>query len=104
MFVILKRFFMNPIGQLITFIASVSIILYFLMIGYYLHRIMNAVEKMSGVNKATVVECNNCGKQMNLGIGFKEPFTTCPICKSRIILDQPELFLTPSQQKEEVLP
>lgn len=95
---------MNPIGQLITFIASVSIILYFLMIGYYLHRIMNAVEKMSGINKAKVVECNNCGKQINLGIGYKESFTTCPVCKSRIMLDQTDLILTPSQQKEEVLP
>lgn len=95
---------MNAVEQLVTFIASVSIILYFLLIGYYLRRIMIAVEKMSGVNQSRVVECTSCGKQVNLGVGYREPYVVCPVCKAKIMVSQPELLLTPEQQKEEVLP
>lgn len=94
---------MNPVEQLITFVASISIILYFLLIGYYLRRIMIAVEKLSGVNKSNVIECTSCGKRINLGVGYREPYAICPMCKAKITVNQPE-FLTPEQQKEEVFP
>lgn len=95
---------MNPVGQLITFIASVSIILYFLLIGYFLRRIMIAVEKLAGINQSKTIVCKNCGKTINMGTDFDEPFIDCPACKTKIVFDQPGIFLKPEQQKEEVFP
>jgi hypothetical protein len=95
---------MNPIGQLITFIASVSIILYFLVIGYYLRRIMIAVERLSGTNQAKILECDNCGKRINLGVGFNGSHVTCPGCKARIVIEKPEGTILHAQNIEEAFP
>jgi hypothetical protein len=91
---------MNPIGQLITFLASVSIIAYFLILGYYLRRIMIAVEKLAVTHQSKIVVCDNCGKQINLGVGFRGTSAICPICKSHIAVEQPGLILhtTPKEK------
>jgi hypothetical protein len=91
---------MNPIGQLVTFLASISIIAYFLFLGYFIRRIMIAVEKLAGTHQSKIVECDNCGKQINLGVGFKGTSTTCPICKSHIAIEQPELVLSENPRQK----
>lgn len=90
---------MNPIGQLITFLASLSIIAYFLMLGFYIRRIMIAVEKLAGTHQSKIIECDNCGKQINLGVGFRGTSTKCPVCKTHITIEQPGLVLTRTEEK-----
>lgn len=75
---------MNPIQDLIAFIASVAIILYFLVIGRYIRRIMVAVEKIAGMNLGRTVVCENCGKEINLGVGFVDQSVNCPRCNSKV--------------------
>lgn len=95
---------MNPVNQLVAFIASVSIIFYLLILAYYLRRIMTATEKLAGINQPKIVECSNCGRKINLGTHFHDPFTSCPICKSRIIIESPNIKIQDVRKEEKVLP
>lgn len=75
---------MNPIQDLLSFIASLAIILYFLVMGRYIRRIMLAAEKIAGMELSRIVVCENCGKEINLGAGFRDQSVNCPRCNSKV--------------------
>jgi DNA-directed RNA polymerase subunit RPC12/RpoP len=75
---------MNIVQNLIAFIATISIILYFLVIARYLKRIVVAAEKIAGMNLQRIILCKNCGTEINLGINFTDQYTNCPRCNTRV--------------------
>lgn len=79
------------VQNLIAFIASVAIIAYFLVMGRYLRRITHAVEKLAGMKLHKTIRCSNCGKEINLGVNYKDQYTNCPRCNYRIKADQEEI-------------
>jgi DNA-directed RNA polymerase subunit RPC12/RpoP len=81
---------MNIVQNLIAFVATLSIILYFLMLARFLKRIMLAVEKLAGMKLEKVVLCENCGKEINLGISSRDLYVNCPKCNSRVRTMRPD--------------
>lgn len=81
---------MNPVQNIIAFVATLSIILYFLMLARYLKRIMMAVEKLAGMKLEKLVLCENCGNEINLGISSRDLYVNCPKCNSRVRTSKPD--------------
>jgi uncharacterized CHY-type Zn-finger protein len=75
---------MNPIQDLISFITAVAVILYFLVVGRYIRRITHAVEKIAGMKLSRIVVCENCRKEINLGVGFMDQSVNCPRCNAKV--------------------
>jgi DNA-directed RNA polymerase subunit RPC12/RpoP len=90
------------VQNLIAFIASVAIIAYFLVMGRYLRRIAHAVEKLAGMKLHKTIRCSNCGKEINLGVAFRDQYTNCPRCNYRIKADQEEIRMEKTIEKTPV--
>lgn len=92
---------MNPVQNLIAFIATLSIILYFLVIARYLKKIMLAVEKLAGMKLEKIVICENCGREINLGVSFRDQYTNCPKCNHRVLVNKQEAHKEVSKKMAE---